>query len=286
MLATGLTFVAMNGIVRHLGTGLPAAENAFLRFAFGLPLFLPTLIPALRRGFPRDLWAGFALRGALHCLGVIGWFYAMAHISLAEVTAIGYVNPVLVTIGAALLMGERLSWRRMVAIGVALVGMLIVLRPGLRALGSGHLAQLCAAAMFAASYLIAKRLVERTSPAVAVAMMTATVTLALAPIAAAVWVPPEPWHYRWLLLAAGMGSLGHYFMARAFAVAPMTVTQPVTFLQLIWASLLGTIVFGDQVDLFVILGGGLMIGAVSYITWREAARRSPITPPIDVAKGA
>ena len=71
-------------------------------------------------------------------------------------------------------------------------------------------------------------------------------------------------------------------MTRAFAVAPMTVTQPVTFLQLIWASLLGALVFAEPVDLWVLVGGAVMIGAISYITWREAhlRRPAPVTPAL------
>lgn len=279
MLAAGLTFVAMNGVVHHVGTAMPAAQQAFLRFAFGLPLFLPTLLPALRRGFAPTLWRLLLIRGALHCAAVICWFYAMARLQVAEVTAIGYLNPVIVTIGAALLLGERLSWRRITAIAVALIGVMIVLRPGLRALGLGHLAQLTAAVLFASSYLVAKRIVERTSAGIAVAMMTGMVTLGLAPIAAAVWQPPTAAQVGWLAGAAALGSGGHYFMARAFASAPMTVTQPVTFLQLIWATILGAVVFGDRPDVWVFVGGTLMIAAISYITWREARTGAPATPP-------
>lgn len=274
MLLTGLIFVAMNGVIHWIGPSLPAAQQAFLRFVFGLPLMLPILIPVLRRGFPAPLWRLLLWRGGLHCVGVVAWFYAMAHISVAEVTAIGYLNPMIVTVGAALILGERLSVRRVAAIAVALIGVLIVLRPGLREVGPGHLAQLTAAALFASSYLVAKRILGFTTPAVAVAMMTLVVTVGLAPLAAAVWVPPTLGQVGWLAIAAALGSAGHYSMARAFAVAPMTVTQPVTFLQLIWATLLGMVAFGDRPDIWVLVGGALMIGAVSYITWREARRRT------------
>ena len=69
-------------------------------------------------------------------------------------------------------------------------------------------------------------------------------------------------------------------MTRAFQAAPMTVTQPVVFLQLIWASLLGTFAFGEGVDVWVIVGGAVMIGAISWITWRESQqpRRGTVSP--------
>ena len=107
----------------------------------------------------------------------------------------------------------------------------------------------------------------------------------LAPFALAVWVPPTWQHLAGLGVVAAFATLGHYTMARAFAAAPLTVTQPVTFLQLVWASLLGWIAFGEAVDPFVLLGGGMIIAAISYMTWREArARRREITPAPEAAK--
>lgn len=285
MLATGLCFVAVNGIVRGLDGALPAPQAAFIRFLFGLAFLLPVLRPALRQGFPARVWRLFGLRGAMHVLAVTAWFYAMSRITVAEVTAIGFLNPIVVTIGAALFMGERLAARRMMAIGVALMGALIVLRPGLRPLDPGHLAQVGAAIAFGASYLLAKRLSETVPAAIVVAMMSLTVAIGLAPLAVMVWVPPTLAQVGWLGLVAVFATLGHYTMTRAFAAAPLTVTQPVTFLQLIWASLLGVLVFHEPLDGWVILGGGLMIGAITYITWREArVRAATPTPPVSATK--
>ena len=272
MLAAGLSFVALNAIVRGIGPSLPAAQQAFLRFAFGTLFLAPTLLLALRRGFPLRIWGMFGLRGGLHGIGTVLWFFAMARIPLAEVTAIGYLNPVVVMIGAALIMGERLSRARITAIIVALGGAMILLRPGLRELQAGHAAQLTAAVLFATSYLVAKRLSEQVAPAAVVAMMTLTVTIVLSPLALWQWVPPTLVQTAWLAFAAVFGSLGHYCMTRAFASAPLAVTQPVTFLQLVWASLLGVLAFGDPLDPWVLLGGAVMIAAISSVTWIERRR--------------
>ena len=107
-----------------------------------------------------------------------------------------------------------------------------------------------------------------------VAMMALTVTIGLAPLALAVWVPPSWEQIFGLGLVAVFATAGHYTMTRAFAVAPMAVTQPVTFLQLIWASLLGVALFAEPFDPMVLVGGGMMIAAISYITWREARRKA------------
>ncbi|WP_145107316.1 DMT family transporter [Cereibacter sediminicola] len=270
MLASGLSFVAVTGIVRYLGTDIPAAQGAFLRFAFGVLFLLPTLIPLLRGGFPPGALKVYSLRGLVHTFAVIFWFYAMARIPVAEVTAIGYLNPVLVTLGAALFFAERLALRRVLAVAVALVGALIVLRPGLRELSLGHLSQLGAASFFAVSYLLARRLSDVAGAGAIVAMLSLTVTLGLMPFALLVWVPVSATQLLWLALVAVFATLGHYCMTRAFAAAPLTVTQPVTFLQLVWATLLGALAFGERIDPFVLLGGGIIISAITYITWRES----------------
>lgn len=279
MLATGLCFVGVTGIVRYLGTELPAAQSAFVRFGWGVLFLLPSLWGLVRKGLPAGTLALFGWRGVVHTAAVILWFHAMARIPVAEVTAIGYLNPVLVTLGAALFFGEALALRRILAVGVALVGALIVIRPGLREVTDGHLAQLGAACFFAASYLFAKRLSQLAPAGTVVAVMSATVTLGLLPLAIWVWVPMDVPQLLWLGLVAAFATGGHYCMTRAFRAAPLAVTQPVTFLQLVWATMLGALVFGEGVDVFVLLGGAVIIGAISYITWREAvikARR--ITP--------
>ncbi|WP_054302623.1 DMT family transporter [Gemmobacter nanjingensis] len=285
MLASGLSFVGVTGLVRWLGTDLPAAQGAFLRFAFGVMFLLPTLGPVLRGGFAPGAMRLFALRGAVHTVAVICWFYAMARLPVAEVTAIGYLNPVLVTVGAAVFLGEKLAMRRILAVCVAILGALVILRPGMREVTDGHLAQVAAAFGFAGSYLVAKRLSGMASAGAVVAMMSLMVTLGLAPFALAVWVPVTPVQLVALAGVAAFATSGHYCMTRAFAVAPLTVTQPVTFLQLLWATLLGYVVFHETVDIWVLAGGGVIIAAVSYITWREAMlNRRSITPSVLATK--
>ncbi|SDF15797.1 DMT family transporter [Rhodobacter capsulatus] len=270
MLATGIAFVFVNGIVRYLGTALPAAESAFIRFAWGLLFLAPSLMPLLRSGISPPLFKLFALRGALHTIAVMLWFYAMARITISEVTAIGYLNPIIVTLGAGLFFGEGFRPARMAAIGVAMLGALVVLRPGLRELSPGHLAQLGAAFGFGLSYLVMKRLTQLAPASTVVAVMALSVTIGLAPFALAVWQPVSLTQLLWLGAVAVFATAGHYCMTRAFACAPMTVTQPVTFLQLVWATLLGWSVFGEAVDPWVILGGAIILAAVVFLTWREA----------------
>lgn len=277
MLATGLAFVGVNGIVRHLGTDLPAAQSAFIRFAFGLVFLFPALWAMRGVRMTEGIWPLFLWRGALHVAAVIFWFWAMARVPVAEMAAIGFLNPVIVLVIAGLLLGEGLGRGRIVSVLVALAGALIVLRPGLREVLPGHLAQLAATVCFAVSYIFAKRLSGMAPASVVVAVLSVTVAAGLAPVALWVWEPVSGVQLAWLAAVAGLATLGHYTMTRAFRAAPLAVTQPVTFLQILWATLLGALVFGEAVDGFVILGGALIVGAVSLNTWAEA-RRGRIPP--------
>jgi drug/metabolite transporter (DMT)-like permease len=226
----------------------------------------------------------FGIRGVVHTLAVILWFFAMSRIPLAEVTAMNYLSPIYVAIGAAVFLGERLPPRRIAAVVVALIGAMIILRPGIRSVDIGHIAMLFTAVGFAAGYLIAKVMSDEVSPAVVVGMLSITVTIGLIPFAVAVWVPPTWGQVGWMFLVAVFATAGHYTMTLAFKSAPLTVTQPVTFLQLVWAVALGAIVFGEGIDGWVIFGGGVIMAAVSFITWREAVARRRVIPPSAASK--
>lgn len=283
MIVTGLLFVGVTAVVRYVGTSLPAAEAAFLRYLLGLVFLIPMIRPILAARLTVSDLRLFGLRGVAHTAGVIGWFYAMARIPVAEVTAMNYMNPIYVSLGAALFLGETLALRRLVAIGGALLGAVIILRPGFREISSGHIAMLFTAMAFGVSYLSAKAATGRVSAVVVVGMLSITVTIGLAPFAWAVWVPPTLSQMGWMFVVACLATAGHYTMTLGLAAAPVTVTQPVTFLQLIWAVALGALVFGEGVDFWVILGGGVIIASISYITWREARLKRRIVAPVPVA---
>ncbi|MGH1415927.1 MAG: DMT family transporter [Pelagimonas sp.] len=280
MVVTGLCFVAVTALVKTLHGRVPAPEAAFLRYVLGLVFLIP-LWRELRDFRPTSRqWKLFAVRGVFQSLGVAFWFFAMTRIPLAEVTSMNYLNPIFVTLLAVLLLGEKLAMRRILAIIVAMIGALIILRPGFRELDPGHFAMLITASCFAASYLIAKILSAEVSPAMVVATMSVSVTIGLAPMAIPVWVWPSLWDVGILFLVACFATGGHYAMTLAFKAAPLTVTQPVTFLQLVWSVSIGALLFDEGIDPWVISGGGLIMSAVVFITWREAVLNRRITPGV------
>ncbi len=283
MLLTGFLFVAVTATVKHVGSTVPAPQAAFMRYALGLVFLLPMIRPMMRAGLAQGAMKLFAFRGLAHSFGVMLWFYAMTQIPLAEVTAMGYFTPVNITIAAAIFLGEKLAVRRIFAIALALLGALIILRPGVREVSTGHLAMLANGVFFATSYLIAKIMADRVSAAVVVGWLSIMVTLFLAPFAYAVWVPVTWNDIGWFFLVAAFATAGHYTMTLALTAAPIAVTQPVTFLQLVWATLIGVLVFSEPIDAWVIMGGTLILASVSFITWREAVLKRRAMTPLSVA---
>jgi drug/metabolite transporter (DMT)-like permease len=285
MVLSTFFFVGVTGIVRHLGSDLPAVEAAFIRYAVGTALMLPVFVTLFRRPPAGRQMGLYAARGFVHGFGVMLWFYAMQRIPIAEVTAIGYTAPIFVTIGAALFLGEALALRRIVAVLAAFAGAVIILRPGLQEISAGQLAQLGAAPLFAASYLMAKTFTRGEDPGVIVAMLSLFCTLTLLPGALWHWREPTAEELAWLALTALIATAGHYALTRAFEAAPITVTQPVQFLQLVWATVLGMTLFGEPLDAFVLVGGGIIVGSATYISHREAVMsRRARTPPAPATK--
>ena len=270
MLITSFCFVAVQAVVKHGAQDLPAAESAFLRYALGAVFLIPMIRPMRQANLTARQYRLFALRGATHTIGVILWFFAMTRITIAEVTAMNYMTPIYVTLGAALFLGEGIALRRIIAIALAFIGALIILRPGIREVGEGHLSMVGAAIMFAVSYLTAKRMADEVPAVVVVGMLSITVLIGLFPFAMVVWRTPTMEEIGWMFLVAVFATAGHYSMTRAFAAAPVAVTQPVVFLQLVWSVVLGVLLFSEPADIWVIAGGTLILASATFIAIREA----------------
>lgn len=273
MALSGLSFVGVYVTVKYVGTRLPAAEAAWIRYVLGLVFLIPVIGALSREGLTREVTKLAILRALVHVCGVALWFYAMARITVAEVTAMGYLTPVFVTLGAVVFLGERFALRRALAICCALLGVLVILRPGFRELQPAHLSMIFTTMGFGASYLIAKKMTGRASTNMIVAQLSVWVSVFLTPLAFWDWVTPNEREIGLLFATAFFATAGHYFMTMAFQRASLGVLQPVTFLQLVWSVTVGFVLFGEAIDQFVILGGLIIVSAVVYITLREARLR-------------
>ena len=277
-MGAGIFFSLSNAIARSLTQHLHPMQAQFLRYLFGLVVMLPLLWQAgLAAYTPKRVGAQF-VRGAVHALGLILWFTALPRIPLADMTAIGFTGPIFIMVGAFVFLGEPMRWERWLATAVGFVGMLLVLGPafsrqgGLSSGDSGwwHLVMLASAPVFAASYLLTKALTRTETTEVIVFWQALSVTLFSLPLALPVWQMPSAWQWTAFALCGLLGSLGHYCLARSYRFADISATQSVKFLDLIWAALLGFIVFADLPSASTLLGGAVISVATIWLARRES----------------
>ena len=277
MVITTILFVAVTASVRFLDGEVPAPQAAFMRYLIGTLLLIPALISLIKVKPNRSLMRKFLLRGVVHSIGVTLWFYAMSVMPVAEVTAIGFLTYIFVSIGACIFLNEKLHKHRLTAIVISFIGALIILRPGFKEIGNGQIGMLIATIVFTLSYLIAKIVSKERSSAEIVAMLSLFTTIFLIPTAIYSWEPLSIKALVVLTFTAVIATLGHITMTKAIKSAPMVVTQPILFLQLVWASMVGLFIFDENFDPFVILGGTVIMICVCYVSYREHKLGKKIT---------
>ena len=277
MVLTTILFVGVTATVRYLEGEVPAPQAAFLRYAIGTLLLTPSLITLIKIKPNKPLMSKFLLRGLVHSFGVTLWFYAMSVMPVAEVTAIGFLTYIFVSIGACIFLKEKLHKHRITAVIISFVGALIILRPGFKVIESGQLGMLMATVVFTASYLIAKIVSKERSSSEIVAMLSVFTTIFLIPSAIYSWEPISLEALLILAFTALIATIGHITMTQAIKAAPMVVTQPILFLQLVWASMVGLFLFDEQFDLYVIIGGTIIMICVCYVSYREHVLGKKIT---------
>ena len=277
MVLTTILFVGVTATVRYLEGEVPAPQAAFLRYAIGTLLLTPSLITLIKIKPNKPLMSKFLLRGLVHSFGVTLWFYAMSVMPVAEVTAIGFLTYIFVSIGACIFLKEKLHKHRITAVIISFVGALIILRPGFKVIESGQFGMLMATVVFTASYLIAKIVSKERSSSEIVAMLSVFTTIFLIPSAIYSWEPISIDALLILAFTALIATVGHITMTQAIKAAPMVVTQPILFLQLVWASMVGLFLFDEQFDLYVIIGGTVIMICVCYVSYREHVLGKKIT---------
>lgn len=263
-LCAGLSFQVANASMRALSLAIDPLQAQFLRYFVGILPLVPMIVAAggLRRLRPESI-KGQVWRSGLHTLGLILWFTALPHMPLADMTAISFTNPLFVLVGAAWLLKEPMNAARWVAVAVGFAGVLVIVGPGLNATGGWYtLLMLASAPVFAASFLVTKVLTRRDSAAVIVLWQTLLITLMSLPLALPVWVWPTPGQWGLSLIGGIAGTAGHYCLTRSFASADISATQSVKFLDLLWATLIGWIAFGDALQPSTLLGGAVIVASI------------------------
>ena len=269
----GLLFVVLNTLMRGLALQLDPFQTQFLRYVAGLLVMLPLVLRAGLAAYrPRNIGGQFG-RGAVHTFGLCLWFLAVPHIGLADTTAIGFTGPIFIMIGAALVFHEPMRWERWVAALFGFGGVLLVVAPGLSGGGGWYpLVMLASSPVFAASFLITKALTRYERPAVIVVWQSVTVTVFSLPLALLHWQWPSAGQWLMFLLCGMLGSAGHYCLTRSFSIADISATQSVKFLDLVWASALGWLVFAESPSQWTLVGGGVICASTLWIARRESLR--------------
>ena len=280
MAATGLIFVVMNTIMKKLSHELDPWLVGFLRYLLGAVVMLG---PALRLG-RHALWPKAPglqlLRGLFHAGGMILWFAALPMVTLAELTAIGFSGPLFICLGAAMFLGERMSGARWAAVLIGFGGVVLVVKPwevgGFAGISTGMLLMLASAPVFAGSFLVAKALMRYDRSEVVVLWQHLWVSVLLVGFAAAYWANPSPAQWALLILCGFLGAGGHYCMVRAFRVADISAVQPVKFLELVWASFLGVLVFGTMPAGATVIGGVVILASTLLLARHESRVAAPV----------
>jgi drug/metabolite transporter (DMT)-like permease len=278
MVATGLLFTVLNSTMKKLSHQLDPWLVGFLRYLIGGVVMLA---PALRFGL-RELWPkapGMQLvRGMLHAGGMLLWFAALPMVAIAEITAIGFSGPIFICLGAVLFLNERMTGARWAAVLVGFSGVLLVLNPfetgGFSGISKGMLMMLASAPVFAASFLVAKVLTRHDRSDVMVLWQHMVVAILLLPFAIGLWAMPSPVQWTLLVLCGFLGATGHYCMTRAFRVADISAVQSVKFLELVWAAILGLVMFGTAPGMWTIAGGVVILCSTLWLARSESRAAS------------
>ncbi|GIX12477.1 MAG: membrane protein [Paracoccaceae bacterium] len=236
--------------------------------------------PAGRRIAPRDR-ARVALRSLAEVAATICFISALVEIGLPRTSAILQATPLAVTLGAALFLGEPIGWRRALAIAIGLLGVLLIIRPGPEGFTAGSLW-----AALAVLVVVARDLVTRTlSPATASLPVTAAATVALtaygwAGMLFTDWRAMAPAGLLYLAASAVFLMIGYQTAILAMRVGEVGFAAPFRYTALVWALLLGWLIFDDIPGPVTLTGAAIVVGSGLYAFWRERrlARRAGARP--------
>lgn len=270
MVAATFCFVAMQSMAKHVGQTLPPLEVVFFRNLFGFaalaPLFLRHGIAPLRT----SRLGLHTVRAAIQGVGMMCFFTGVTMIPLNTVTALSFTAPLVGSLLAILILREKVRARRLAALAIGFAGVLVVLRPGVAEISAGALFILASTLGWGSAMVMIKVLSRTDSSATLTAYMGVFITpITLVP-ALFVWQWPTLEQYGWLLMIGIAGTLGHLAFAQALKVAEATAVLPLDFLRLIWATLVGWMIFSEVPDLWAWLGGTVIFASATYIAYRES----------------
>jgi drug/metabolite transporter (DMT)-like permease len=268
-----LLFACMDAGSKLLAAEYSIVQILWVRF---LSLLAVAGSLALRRGsrglITRRFWLQ-SLRSLMLMVEIGPSVWTIPVLPLADAHAILAIAPLLVTALSVPLLGEQVGIRRWAAVGVATVGMLIILRPGFGVMHPMALVALLCACMWSL-YQVLTRVVSRTDPPLTTLFYTALIgAVALTVIGPFYWRAPDAQGWALFVLVAALGAGGHYLMIKALQLAPASVLQPFAYTVLVWATLVGFTVFGNLPDRSTVVGALIIVASGLYAFSRERRLR-------------
>ncbi len=265
-----LLFVCLWVLIRIVTETVHPFVVILFRSLFALLALAPFFLREGRSALKTSRMGLHSLRGLFATFATFSIFYAVTVVPLADLVAITYAAPVFATLGAVVALGERIRLRRILSTFFGFLGVLIVLRPGVEILTPGVMIGLFGAFAIAASLLTIKTLTKTEKPQAIVAYSLLFVVPSAIIAAAFVWRLPT-WQELALLAAIGLlVSMAQMALTRAFIHGEATQVLPFDFVRLILASLFGIFLFGEPVDLWTWVGGGVILASTIYTAYREA----------------
>jgi drug/metabolite transporter (DMT)-like permease len=274
-LAGTWSFGVLDATAKLLTQSYHPLQVTWGRFFFAFVIVLPLAARLWPAGGLVSRRPGLQLlRATLLAVVNFLFFVAIQHMQLAEVQAISFIAPLLVTALAALLLGERVGPRRWIAVAIGLCGVLAIIRPG-----SGVLTWVAgfalAQAMGNALFHLVTRSISAHDPPQLTFVYTATVGAAAATLfVPVVWTWPTPLDWALMVLTGFMGAVGHWFLILAYRRTEASSLAPYMYLQLPWITFLGWLLFGDLPDLWTLAGAAVVISSGIYVFSRERYLRS------------
>jgi drug/metabolite transporter (DMT)-like permease len=275
MVATTVVFAAQDGISRHLAENYSVMMVVMIRFWF-FALFVMALAArspgglraATRTAFPKLQIARGVILVAEICVMVVGF----VKLGLIEAHAVFTCYPLLVAALSGPILGEKVGWRRWTAILVGFAGVLVILQPGVAVFSPWALVPLLAAFMFALYGLLTRYVARADSASVSFFWTGVVGAVAITPFGLATWSWMTAADWGWMAVLCCTAALGHWLLIRAFAVAEASAIQPFAYLQLVFASGIGLLLFDETLRTNVAIGAGIVVAAGVFTLWRQRVR--------------
>ncbi|SDX86147.1 DMT family transporter [Citreimonas salinaria] len=274
-------YSAHDVIVKWLGGSYSPFQIVFFSVLFGFPLVTVMLIRDARPGHLRPVrpwWT--ALRTAAAVITGVCAFYAFSALPLAQVYAILFASPLIITVLSIPILGESVRLRRWAAVIVGLVGVLVVLRPGATELSLGHLAALAAAFSSATASIIVRKIGQDERDVVLLLYPLLANFALMAAILPFVYVPMPVEHLGGLALMAALAFVASSLVIAAYKSAEAVIVAPMQYSQILWATLYGALFFDEVPDLWTLVGAAIVIGSGLYILMRESGRAASRNRPV------